>query len=52
MIFSYLEDGGGIDKRLAPNSNGGWEEAIILPKRLSMHMRWLKPVVSQLPDNE
>ena len=24
MIFSYLEDGGGIDKRLAPNSNGGW----------------------------
>ena len=24
MIFSYLEDGGTIDKRLAPNSNGGW----------------------------
>lgn len=24
MIFSFLEDGGTIDKRLAPNSNGGW----------------------------
>lgn len=24
MIFSYLEDNGYIDKRLAPNSNGGW----------------------------
>lgn len=24
MIFSYLEDGGYIDLRLAPNSNGGW----------------------------
>ncbi|WP_278713468.1 RagB/SusD family nutrient uptake outer membrane protein, partial [Bacteroides finegoldii] len=24
MIFSFLEDNGTIDKRLAPNSNGGW----------------------------
>ncbi|MEI2273543.1 RagB/SusD family nutrient uptake outer membrane protein [Sphingobacterium sp. ML3W] len=24
MIFSYLEDDGYVDKRLAPNSNGGW----------------------------
>lgn len=24
MIFSYLEDDGYIDKRLAPNSSGGW----------------------------
>lgn len=24
IIFSYLEDDGYIDKRLAPNSNGGW----------------------------
>lgn len=24
MIFSYLEDDGTIDKRLAPNSSGGW----------------------------
>ena len=50
MIFSYLEDGGGIDKRLAPNSNGGWGGGYNPTQEMSMHMRWLKPVVSQLPD--